>query len=133
MLTQASSYTLGIHSPKKDYVKGIDSAGTGASEVTLRVGSTVNVNKVQFAVGSLEVLRVAALTQLAAPSGAFTVEVPMGGGSADVTGSADVSGTWGGGNAVAISMGATPLSAAQSHFVDRTITRLIEALLEDSK
>lgn len=117
------SIALDAHSPKKDAVVATGAPTVGDSTVAIWAGANVNPGLTQSIVGSYQALNAYALGNIQNISA--VIQMPLGGGSADVVvdGTPDA-------DSVMLYLGADIVAKQQSHFADRTVTRLIEAWLE---
>ena len=119
--TANTSIKLDVHSPKKDAVVATGAPIPTATEVAIWAGANINPALVQSITGTVNVLKASALTKM--PTA--VVQVALGGGSgavvADGTPDAD---------SVMLYVGSDVVAKQQSHFLDRTVKRLIEAWLE---
>ena len=131
-LSSNISVTLDAHSPKKDATVATDGGHTtGATDVTLWAASGVEVGNEQQVIGCFEKLKRYALTELknATPSaGPTIVHMPLYAGDPEI----EIDGTPQA-DECRIEIGATLVDKQQSHFIVRTIDRLIEVMLEASK
>jgi len=122
---------LDAHSPKKDSV--VDTPGTAptGTEVAIWARAAVPTGTPQSVVGGFEQLRRYALTQMVSMDGLtdpHVVHMALGAGEPGI----EIDGTPTT-TEISIEIGATLAAKSQSHFVDRTVTRLIERWLEASK
>ena len=126
--TANTSITLDAHSPKKDAVtETLGSPVVGDTAVAVRSATNINTNLVQSIVGTYSVLLRYALNNLQslAATGPTTLSAPLGGTIANVAEDAILTG-----DDVVLYIGADLITKQQSHFIDRTVKRLIEAWLE---
>lgn len=115
------SIKLDVHSPKKASVVATGAPIVAATEVAIWAGANINPGLVQSIVGTVTVLKASALTTM--PTA--VVQVGLGGGSAAVVadGTPDA-------DSIMLYVGSDVVAKQQSHFLDRTVKRLIEAWLE---
>lgn len=125
----SSSYLLNVHAPKKDVSISTTwpSLPIGDDEVLIRVPGYAVVPLIESIFSTFQVLKAAALTNL--KDSPELLAAPVGGTSADV----EIDGEAEGLVNVNLWLGAGVSGKQQSHFIARTIDRLLEAFLEDSK
>jgi hypothetical protein len=121
------SIQLDAHAPKKDASIAVGVQAPGLTGLVIWCRADVNIAKVQTIVGTIEVLKCYVLNNLSILAKAATIEahVVAGGGIAQV-----VSGGIPTTDDITLIVGQTVNDNEQSHFIDRTVKRLVEAWLE---
>jgi len=121
-----TSIALDAHSPKKDAVVAIGAPTVAENTVAIWAGANINPDLTQSIVGGFQLLKAFALSSLGGTSVA-RVHMPLGGGSADCRINGVVTA-----DELVIEMGQNLGSneTDRSHFIDRTVKRLIEVWLE---
>jgi len=115
-------YTLDVHSPKKATVVTVGYATPGPTEVSIHIGSAVNVGLMTSMRGVTQQCLRLALNDM--PNIVMTSHCPMGGVPAidGVLSNDDIT----------ISIGATTVAQEQTGFLVRTVNRLSEYITEDA-
>ena len=123
------SIALSVHSPKKDAVVDLGSPTVAATAVAIWAAASVDQDKTQSVVGTFDVLKRYALDTLPSVTSASPTvySCVLGAGKVGVT----VGGTPGV-TTLQIHIGKDLIDKGQSHFIDRTIKRLIERWLEQN-
>lgn len=132
-LSSNISIKLDAHSPKKAAVVATDGshAPTEANSVTIWAASGVEVGNPQQVHGCFtKLLRYALshLNEMQPSAGPTIVHMPLYGSDADI----EIDGTPTA-EECRIEIGATLVDKEQSHFIDRTVKRLLEVMLEGAK
>jgi hypothetical protein len=115
------SITLNAHNPKKDAVIALLVPTVGANDIAIWCGASVNQDKVQDLIGTWQSLLAFALSNM--PSGNTLYAVEPGGGDSSINQTP-------GALKLQLYIGADIAAKQQSHFLDRTTKRLLEAWLE---
>jgi hypothetical protein len=124
------SIELGIHSPKKDAVVYLAAPSIAASEVAIHCPTGVNQNLTQSVVGTFRAMLAFALSSQAAYAGAIAdtvISCPLGGGAGDCV----LDGTPAATDLLLV-IGLDAAATSKSHFIDRTVKRLLERWLEQN-
>lgn len=131
--TADTSIKLGVDSPKKDStIETLGMTACTAREVGIWAGSGVNTSLIQSILGTVEVLKRFAKTDLqaraaTAPVAETIYSVPLGGTEPNIT----IDGVPAVGD-VRLHVGEEVINKQLSHFLDRTVKRLKEAWLEEN-
>lgn len=122
-----TSLRLDAHSPKKSIVSATGTPTVGANDVAIWLGSSVPQYRSQINLGILLTLQ--AYLKSNARSGVTKVHLPY---TATNDTAIVVNGTPGA-TSISITVGSTLASKQQTHFIERTIKRLLEDYLERAK
>tara|TARA_R110002126_G_scaffold6532_3_gene33687 strand:+ start:5750 stop:6121 length:372 start_codon:yes stop_codon:yes gene_type:complete len=121
-LAANNQYTLDVHSPKKSTVVTVGYTTPGPTEVSIHIGSSVNVGLMTSMRGVTDQCLRLALNEM--PNIVMTSHCPMGGvPELDGILTADD---------ITISIGSTTVAQEQTGFLVRTVTRLNEYITEDA-
>lgn len=125
-LTANSYIKLDVHSPKKDFVTAVGVPTTAATEVCIRLGTNIPIQLRESVVGQIQSLKDYVRSVL--KDGPTSLQIPYNGSESEI----EIDGTHTVDD-ISIVLGATVRDNQQSHFITRTLDRLIEVFLEQTK